>query len=134
MINIQSTSSKQPSKNRIKILIVEDEVPISKYLSIILKNIDLILINIKMLLVNGYEATKKIQEFDSKITIIAQTAFAMANDKEKILASGFNNYISKPINKHKLIDYKIKIVRYFALKYRNLLCIKQGIKLYTTIP
>ncbi|BAX81575.1 hypothetical protein ALGA_3275 [Labilibaculum antarcticum] len=127
IIDFQSQNEEQSDKNGIKILIAEDEKAISKYLSIILKDIsreiilakngaealeiysnqrdiDLILMDINMPVMDGYEATRRIREFDRNIPIIAQTAFALSNDKEKILASGFDKYISKPIDKNKLIN------------------------------
>jgi len=60
-------------------------------------NLDLILMDMKMPLMNGYEATIKIRESNQQIPIIAQTAYAMLGDKDKILAAGCNDYIAKPI-------------------------------------
>jgi CheY-like chemotaxis protein len=51
---------------------------------------------------NGYEATMKIREFNKKVVIIAQTAFALNGDREKSIEAGCNDYISKPINRVKL--------------------------------
>ena len=66
-------------------------------------DVDLILMDIRMPVMNGIEATRKIREFNSKVVIIAQTAFALLGDKEIALAAGCNDYISKPINKAELI-------------------------------
>ncbi len=127
ILDVRSKNKEQSAKKGIKILIAEDEESISKYLSIVLKDIsseiilakngaealeiysnqkdiDLILMDINMPVMDGYEATRRIREFDSNIPIIAQTAYALSNDKEKILAAGFDKYISKPINKNKLIN------------------------------
>jgi CheY-like chemotaxis protein len=52
--------------------------------------------------VNGYEATRKIREFNKDVIIIAQTAFALTGDREKAIEAGCNNYISKPIMKDEL--------------------------------
>ncbi|MEE4196916.1 MAG: response regulator [Bacteroidales bacterium] len=59
--------------------------------------LDLILMDIQLPGISGEEATKKIREFNRQIPIIAQTAHAMAKDKEKYLAAGCNDYLSKPI-------------------------------------
>lgn len=67
-------------------------------------DIDLILMDIKMPELNGLDATKRIKEINSKIPIIAQTAYALSGDKEKIMEAGCDNYIAKPINKDDLMD------------------------------
>lgn len=65
-------------------------------------DIDLILMDIKMPELDGYEATRLIRKFNTRVVIIAQTAYALFGDKEKALAAGCNNYITKPINKNEL--------------------------------
>ena len=67
-------------------------------------NIDLVLMDIRMPGMNGFEATKKIKEHKSKLTIIGQTAFAHDKDREKCLNAGFDNYISKPIKIETLLS------------------------------
>lgn len=62
------------------------------------EHIDLIFMDIKMPEMNGYEATKAIKEEKSHIPIIAQTAFAFANERKYILQSGCDMYLTKPIN------------------------------------
>ena len=69
---------------------------------------DLILMDMKLPLMTGYEATMKIREVNQEVPIIAQTAYAMIGDRDKILAAGCNDYISKPIFEETLIS-KIKI-------------------------
>ncbi len=44
-----------------------------------------------------------IRKFNKKVVIIAHTAFALINDREKAMAAGCNNYISKPIDRVNLI-------------------------------
>jgi CheY-like chemotaxis protein len=68
---------------------------------------DLILMDIKMPKMSGLEAASKIREFNIDIPIIAQTAYAMHGDEEKIIFNGFNDYISKPIDEDVLMK-KIK--------------------------
>lgn len=62
-------------------------------------DIDLILMDIKMPMMDGYEATERIRQFNKSIIIIAQTAYVITGDKEKALAAGCDDYISKPIDK-----------------------------------
>ena len=59
--------------------------------------VDLILMDIQLPEINGYEATTQIRLIDQSITIIAQTAYAMAEDKQKCLESGCNEVLVKPI-------------------------------------
>ncbi|MCW2119631.1 PAS domain S-box protein [Flavobacterium sp. 7A] len=62
---------------------------------------DIIFMDIQMPLVNGYEATKAIRKLASgeKIPIIAITAGAEKEEKDKCISIGMNDYISKPIVK-----------------------------------
>ncbi len=62
------------------------------------KNIDLILMDIKMPEMDGYEATKLIKNIDSRIPIIANTAYAMLYERDKCLEIGCDDYIAKPFN------------------------------------
>jgi signal transduction histidine kinase len=113
-------------KNRL-VLIVEDDEMSYIYLKEVLKNthikilraadgeeavklvhqhpdIDLVLMDIKLPVMDGYEATRKIKEYKKQIPIIAQTAYAMADDKEKSFEVGCDDYITKPINRQRLLD------------------------------
>lgn len=67
-----------------------------------LRQPQLILMDIRMPEVDGYEATTAIREMSPSIPIIAVTACAFLEDKEKIMSGGFNAYISKPINSSQL--------------------------------
>jgi|WetSurMetagenome_2_1015567.scaffolds.fasta_scaffold84388_2 CheY-like chemotaxis protein len=58
----------------------------------------IVLMDIKMPVINGYEARKMICEIDDTIPVIAVTAYAQVSDKERILGSNFNGYVSKPID------------------------------------
>lgn len=63
----------------------------------------LVLMDIKMPGKSGIEAAREIRSFNESIPLIAQTAFALAGDKEAIMNSGFNDYITKPVGKEDLI-------------------------------
>ncbi|MCF8346701.1 MAG: PAS domain-containing protein [Bacteroidales bacterium] len=65
-------------------------------------DIDLILMDIRMPVMSGYEATQKIRVFNKEVIIIAQTAYGLTGDREKAIASGCNDYITKPINENEL--------------------------------
>ena len=65
--------------------------------------ISLILMDIKMPGMSGLEATRKIREFNQSIPIIAQTAYALAGDREQVLQAGCNDYLSKPIRIDELL-------------------------------
>ncbi|MBE0652115.1 MAG: PAS domain S-box protein [Bacteroidales bacterium] len=72
---------------------------------------DLILMDMKMPVADGYEASKRIREFNKDVIIIAQTAYGMVGDKEKSIEAGCNDYISKPVNRdnlNKILDKYFK--------------------------
>lgn len=108
------------------VLIVEDDDIVFLYLQTILKGhvseiihrkngldavqavkeipgLSLVLMDIRLPGINGLEATREIRKFNPNIPIIAQTAYAMAGDRDKALDAGCNEYIQKPINRHKLL-------------------------------
>ncbi len=67
-------------------------------------NISLILMDLKMPFVDGYEAVRQIREFNKRIPIIAQTAYAFKTDRESVLAAGCSEYISKPVDQELLME------------------------------
>ena len=66
------------------------------------KEYDVVLMDIQMPNMDGYQATQKIREF-SDIPIVAMTANAFEEDKQKALSVGMNGYIAKPIDMDKVI-------------------------------
>lgn len=66
-------------------------------------NPNLIIMDIRLPRLNGMEATRMIRERGIQVPIIAQTAYAMAEDKNKCLDAGCDDYISKPINRDVLL-------------------------------
>jgi len=108
------------------VLIVEDKIPNTLYLKSLLskssihltfatdgaqavevfrntEGIDLVLMDIQLPVMDGYEATFRIKEINPRIPVIAQTAFASVEDRERIFNSGFDDFISKPINPKELL-------------------------------
>ena len=120
------------SKNKLKILLAEDnlinqkvakmtldkmghiveiaengEIAIEKFLS---TEFDLILMDVQMPIMSGIDATKQIRKIEEAINkpkgipIIAMTANVMKQDREEYLASGMDDYISKPFKLAELLS------------------------------
>ena len=79
------------------------------------KSYDLILMDENMPNMNGIEATKQIREqeqvTDSCSTIIAVTANALAQDRERFLNAGMDDYIAKPYTEEDIINVLQKYLR-----------------------
>ncbi|HAN18981.1 MAG: hypothetical protein A2X13_11700 [Bacteroidetes bacterium GWC2_33_15] len=67
-------------------------------------SIRLVLMDILLPEMDGYETTQKIKEINPKLPVIAQTAYAMQDDRKKCLDYGCDDYVSKPINKDLLLQ------------------------------
>ncbi len=72
--------------------------------------INLVLMDYLMPNMDGFEATRQIKAFKKEIIIVAQTALALASEKEEIMASGCDDYLSKPVS---LAALKHVILKYF---------------------
>ena len=128
------TSNKTNQARKLNFLVAEDDETSGELISILIRKfaneiinvqngrdamkacrdnpaIDLILMDIQMPEMNGYEATRQIRQFNTKVVIIALTAFALTGDKEKAIEAGCNDYISKPVRKDELIGL---IQKYFG--------------------
>ena len=119
------------SKKQIKILLAEDvkdnRLLINAYLKGLNSNLvmvedgaqavkefknddyDLVLMDIQMPVMDGYEATEKLRELEEQegvepTPIIALTAHVLENEVKKVLASGFNEHLAKPIKKDLLLE------------------------------
>jgi signal transduction histidine kinase/CheY-like chemotaxis protein len=73
-------------------------------------NIDLVLMDIKMPLLDGYSATREIKKINKSVPVIAQTAYALSEEKDKSLAAGCDDYIAKPISYEDLLSTIHKFV------------------------
>ncbi|HKM94578.1 MAG TPA: response regulator [Prolixibacteraceae bacterium] len=115
------------NKIRPLILIVEDVESNYLYLNAVLSKLDvkvewakngieavdfakenpstnIILMDLQMPEMNGYEATREIRKIYPDMPIIAQTAFAMSEDRAKAIEAGCNDYLAKPIRSKDLLD------------------------------
>ncbi|NLJ08279.1 MAG: response regulator [Sphingobacteriales bacterium] len=66
-------------------------------------DIDLILMDIRLPKMDGYEATKKIREFNQSVPIIAQTAYVMEEEKYKVTDVGCDDLLTKPLQREKML-------------------------------
>jgi CheY-like chemotaxis protein len=119
--NLSETINAKGGK-QLKVLIAEDDENSAMFLYVIFENhfkeiimvktgleavkacqshpdTDLIMMDVRMPEMNGYDATRKIREFNKKVIIIAQTAFGIRGEIEKAraISVGCNDYLSKPI-------------------------------------
>jgi PAS domain S-box-containing protein len=117
---------KRVLKGGMTILVVEDEEINWLYLYEILKNkaktlhavngkqaieliklhpeINIVLMDIKLPDINGLELTKILISVNSKLKIIAQTAYALSGDREKAIEAGCSDYICKPVKREDLLS------------------------------
>lgn len=68
------------------------------------KRIDIALIDYKLPDIDGCEVARQIRNDDRYIPLIAQTAFATAEDKKHCMDAGFNFFIPKPVNRDLLLN------------------------------
>ena len=127
----RSTREVAPDKATLTILVVEDEIVSQLAVAALLKRMghdvtcvgdgreavnalhrsdfDCIFMDIQMPVMSGLEATEHIRRIKeprgrSDVWIIALTAYALTGDKEKFLAAGMNDYISKPTQEAQLME------------------------------
>jgi PAS domain S-box-containing protein len=73
-------------------------------------SLDLILMDIKLPDFSGLEVIKEIRKIDHEIPILAQTAHAMSEDRDKCIQAGADEYISKPISMDGLLSTISKLI------------------------
>ena len=123
-------TKKMPARqqwNELKVLVAEDDEDSFLYLEALLKKrvkvldraadgleaikmaignkYDLILMDIKMPEVNGLDATRHIKLKKPHAIIVAQTAYALPEEKKTALRAGCDDYITKPVKKEVLFDF-----------------------------
>ncbi len=72
--------------------------------------VDMVFMDVKMPVMDGVEATREIKRRYPDKPVIAQTAYAMHDDRSKLLAEGFDDYISKPISRDSLFEIITKYI------------------------
>ena len=65
---------------------------------------DLVLMDISLPVLDGYETTRRIRSVNPTLPIIGLSAHAMQGDAEKAIASGFNDYMTKPVDESQLLE------------------------------
>jgi two-component system, sensor histidine kinase and response regulator len=118
----------------LKILIVEDDIVSAVYYEEIIKknfknvilvttgedaliacrsnpDIFLILLDIRLPKMDGFEVIKQLRQFNKEVIIVVQTAYALKGDYEVALASGSNEFISKPVNEMVLFETMKKYLK-----------------------
>ena len=109
------------------ILLVEDELSSGLYMTTILKTvasvifkapnghvavemchlhpeISLVFMDLKMPEMDGLEATLQIKSFRKDLPVIAVSAYALSSDKQKAIAAGCDDFLSKPVSKKELLE------------------------------
>ena len=66
--------------------------------------VDLVLMDISLPDIDGYEATRQIGKHKPKLKIIAQTAYASLDERQKAIDAGCIDYISKPLKRELLLS------------------------------
>lgn len=139
---VKSNVNLYSQKIKHRILLVEDSLDNQKLAKIILKKAgffvdiaengeiavklfgqkeyDLVLMDIQMPVMNGFDATQKIREIEQlnrleRVPIIALTAHAIAGYREKCIANGMDDYVTKPINKKFLMTKIIEWIDFRPL-------------------
>lgn len=73
------------------------------------ENHDLILMDIQMPIKNGHEATAELRQRGYKKPIIALTAHAFKEERDRAMTGGFSEYLTKPLKRQTLIDTILRL-------------------------
>jgi CheY-like chemotaxis protein len=69
-----------------------------------IRNIDLVIMDIQLPEMDGFEAARIIKSINGNIPVIAQTAFAMSDDRDKMKQAGFDDYVPKPVDIGRVLE------------------------------
>jgi CheY-like chemotaxis protein len=76
------------------------------------RDYDLVFMDCQMPIMDGYEATKRIRQGRlAAVPIVAMTAHAMKGDRERCLAVGMTDYLSKPLKSETVADMVERVLR-----------------------
>jgi len=77
---------------------------------------DIILMDISMPVMDGYQATRRLKESKTlkRIPVIALTARAMAQEKERIMSAGFDGFLTKPVQRAELFKELSRFIPYIV--------------------
>ncbi|MFW6364828.1 MAG: PAS domain S-box protein [Bacteroidota bacterium] len=129
----QEESNKNVDWDDYKILVIEDDISSQRFIKEALKSTgaeiilsdngtkaikylkenqtpDVVILDIKLPDYSGFDIIKKIKAINPDLSIIAATAYAMESDKKKAFKQGFDDYISKPLSKVKLLNSLAKFL------------------------
>ncbi len=68
------------------------------------EKVDIVLMDIQMPVMDGYHAVHEIKKLNPKMPVIAQTSYVLANEREKCLDAGCDDYVTKPLDLENLLS------------------------------
>ncbi|MBT3361911.1 MAG: response regulator, partial [Rhodospirillales bacterium] len=100
---------------------------------------DLVLMDIQMPIMDGYQATAEIRkDYDSdSLPILALTAHALTGEREKSLAAGLNDHVTKPINPSALYSTMVRWIgaeKIDAITKQMPLPLQQSVPAFDVLP
>lgn len=91
------------SKNNYKVIRAMNGKEVVEIMNSV-NDVKMVLMDIKMPYLDGFEVLEILKKKHPDIPVIAQTAYALHEDRVKIEEAGFNYYFTKPINNSKLLE------------------------------